>query len=76
MTDTGPATAPEKGVYRSYLLRLWHGGAQAPWRASIQEVTTGEVTHFASIQALLAFIAAETDTMLKGITGDSGEDEP
>ena len=52
----------DKHVHRSYLLRLWRGGARSPWRASIQEVTTGEVTHFANIQALLAFIIAETES--------------
>ena len=70
MTGTGPTAEPDKGVYRSYLLRLWQGGAQAPWRASIQEVATGEITHFASVEALLAFIAAETGTVLPGTIGD------
>ena len=70
MTETGPADEPGKGIYRSYLLRLWQGGAQAPWRASIQEVSSGEITHFASIEALLAFIAAETSTVWPGTTGD------
>jgi len=74
VTETGPAAEPDKGVYRSYLLRLWQGGAQAPWRASIQEVSTGEITHFASIEALLAFIASETGTVLTGITGDEEEE--
>lgn len=63
MTETGPAADPDKGTYRSYLLRLWQDGAHAPWRASLREVTTGQITHFATVEALLAFIAAQTGTV-------------
>ena len=50
-----------KHVHRSYLLRLWRGDATTSWRASLQDVTSGEITHFANIQGLLTFIIALTE---------------
>ena len=51
-----------KHVHRSYLLRLWRGDAPSAWRASLQDVTSGEITHFANIQGLLTFIIALTES--------------
>ena len=44
--------------YRSYLLRVWPTDARGRWRASLHETTTGRICHFASVEALLAFLAA------------------
>ena len=45
--------------YHSYLLRLWWGGAQYCWRPSLQCTATGQVYHFASVEALSAFLVAQ-----------------
>ncbi len=49
----------EPGDYLAYMLRLWrtrsHG--QLVWRASLENAHTAERVTFASIDALLAFIA-------------------
>lgn len=42
--------------YHSFLLRLWQEQADAPWRASLQNVQTGAVVRFASLNALMAFL--------------------
>jgi hypothetical protein len=44
--------------YQSYLLRLWRAGEQHTWRASLQSTATEQVYHFASVEALVAFLAA------------------
>lgn len=67
MIETGPVAEPDKGIYRSFLLRLWQSGAQAPWYASIQDVTTGKITYFATVEALLAFLAAQTGAALGNV---------
>ncbi len=48
----------ERPAYVSYLLRLWRtpGGADQPWRASLQDTRTGERTGFADLEALCAFL--------------------
>lgn len=65
MRGTAPGPGPDRRIYRSYLLRLWQSDVQATWRASLQEVSSGEITHFPSIRSLLAFIALETGTVLR-----------
>ena len=42
--------------YHSFLLRLWQEEADTPWRASLQNVQTGAVMRFASLDALVAFL--------------------
>jgi hypothetical protein len=42
--------------YHAYLLRVWRDGPQAPWRASLQRTTTEQMYHFATIEALFAFL--------------------
>jgi hypothetical protein len=51
----------ERSAYLSYLLRLWQapGGAEQPWRASLQDTLTGERTGFADLEALCAFLQAQ-----------------
>jgi hypothetical protein len=56
--------------YLSYLLRLWQeSGDDAPerregpvWRASLTSPTTGERVGFASLEGLVAYLQARTDT--------------
>lgn len=45
--------------HRSYLLRLWQAEGSA-WRASLESPHTGERHGFASLEALFAFLEAET----------------
>ena len=48
-------------AYQSYLLRLWRapGGAEQPWRASLENSLTGERTGFADLEALCAFLHSQ-----------------
>jgi len=50
------------GAYYSYLVRLWQENPQAPWRASARCVQSGELTYFATVEALLLFLQAQTCT--------------
>ena len=49
------------GSYRAYLVRLWQEDEEGVWRASAQAVQSGEVVRFASLQALYAFLRANTE---------------
>ena len=42
--------------YQAYLLRLWREGTQTPWRASLQSTSTEAMYHFATVEALFAFL--------------------
>lgn len=43
----------------SYLVRLWRNSRHSGWRASLQQVRTGETHHFARPEAVWAFLQAE-----------------
>ena len=45
-----------RSVYQSYLLRLWRTGARGTWYASLHSTTTERMYHFATIEALFAFL--------------------
>ena len=48
-------------VYQAYLLRLWRDDAGAPWRATLIAVARpDEQLHFATLDALCAFLLAQT----------------
>lgn len=66
---TARQQAPER---RSYLLRL-HNPAerQAAWRASLQEVRSGEWRHFTDLSQLFAYL---TEQALLEQTGDPAGD--
>lgn len=55
---SGMAANSQAVERRSYLLRL-HSPADPPsvWRASLQDVRTGEWRHFADLAQLFAFLA-------------------
>lgn len=48
--------------YLAYLLRLWpvEAGGRVRWRASLQCVESGERIGFEDLEALLAYLQAET----------------
>jgi hypothetical protein len=49
-------------VYQAYLLRLWRDHAGVAWRATLIDAARPEERrHFASMDALLAFLMAHTD---------------
>jgi len=51
-----------KRNYLSYLLRVWQtGSAESPkWVASLEDPHSHQVTHFSSLDALLAFLQSST----------------
>lgn len=55
--DYTPLSKPSV-TYQSYLLRLWHeGGANTPWRATLESVTEpDERQNFANMESLFAFL--------------------
>lgn len=48
-------------LYQSYLLRIWKEGPDLDWRASVQEIASGETRHFASLDGLLEFLHCQTE---------------
>lgn len=44
--------------HESYLLRLWRAEVDRPWRARLEHVTTGEVVHFRTAEALACYLVA------------------
>lgn len=46
-------------TYRAYLLRLWREDEAAPWRATLEDVHTGERLTFADLPALCEFITRQ-----------------
>jgi len=43
-------------AYLSYLLRLWHTGADGSWRASIEDPATGRRQGFATLGQLCEYL--------------------
>jgi hypothetical protein len=53
---------PER-THASYLLRIWRDHTRSPWRAMVVDVARpGEHLHFATLDALFAFLTARTDS--------------
>ena len=59
------------GDYQSYLLRLWRVRTNKhTWRASLENVETGELTNFAGLDKLIEFLqslGAEQQETGKGL---------
>ena len=59
------------GDYQSYLLRLWRVRTNKhTWRASLENVETGDLTNFASLDKLIEFLqslGAEQQETGKGL---------
>lgn len=51
-------------TYKAFMIRLWQDDENAPWRASVQMVRTGETIHFASVLELIGFVRAQASTRL------------
>lgn len=47
-------------LYQSYLLRLWRESINGEWRASLQNVSTGQCRYFASLSQLCNFLEETT----------------
>lgn len=46
--------------YQSFLVRMWRDGPDMPWRASVQNVLTGEQRRFANVESLFLFLQGQT----------------
>lgn len=73
-------TTQKQHPYHSYLLRLWgeHKGNLPQWRASLESAQTGDKYHFASLEALFAFLrrqAIATNNQVKEQRSAGFEDE-
>ena len=50
-----------ESTHASYLLRLWRGHPSSAWRAMVVDVARpGEHQHFATLDALFAFLTTQT----------------
>jgi hypothetical protein len=58
----------EKIDYHSYMLRMWHDGATAPWRASLEAPGHAATQTFPNLEALFAFLRAQTSEDLALLT--------
>ena len=48
-------------THASYLLRIWRDHTRSPWRAMVLDLARpGEHRHFATLDALCAFLTAQT----------------
>ena len=52
---------PDPAGYQVYLLTLWRETPNAPWRAALRPADGRPRIGFASLDALLAFLMAQTD---------------
>lgn len=43
-------------LYQSYLLRIWRESTDGEWRASLQNVVTGECHNFPNLQAMFDYL--------------------
>ena len=46
--------------YHSFLLRMWRDDFEGDWRASLQDVKSGECHYFASLEAMINFLISKT----------------
>ncbi len=52
---------PQQHHYHSYLIRIWKENARVEWRASAQDVASGEFKYFASLVDLYHFLEHTPD---------------
>ena len=62
--------------YRSFLLRLWEAkvNGRIVWRCSLQEVGSGLYVDFATLDSMMAYLAAATAVPLLPQNPASGEE--
>lgn len=58
----GDSEGSDSARYKSYLLRLWSPSAEASWRASLENVTTGDRTSFPDLESLILYLLDATGT--------------
>jgi hypothetical protein len=51
-------TGGSPSIYHSFLLRVWRESEQSAWRASLENVMTGERRSFPTLAGLYAFLHA------------------
>jgi hypothetical protein len=53
---------PTPSKYHSYLLRMWEvpGGQGTGWRASLEDVQSGELQGFQDLDALIRYLQEQT----------------
>ncbi len=51
-------------IYLAYLLRLWRDDETAPWRATVEDASTGQRFGFANLKALFVFLEKQTGVLL------------
>lgn len=45
--------------YHAFMVRLWQDSSASPWRASVQNVQTGETVRFSETVQLFRFLQAQ-----------------
>jgi hypothetical protein len=50
---------PNQSRAESYLIRLWRDREHGPWRASLQNIRSGEAQHFACPEELWTYLQME-----------------
>lgn len=48
-----------KNHYQSYLLRVWREGLEEERRASLQNIASGEISYFANLADMFAFLCLQ-----------------
>lgn len=58
--------------YQSYLLRIWQAieGGQLTWRASLQDVKSGKIQPFASMDLFIQYVNERTSQLNNERRGD------
>jgi hypothetical protein len=51
-----PETSSQPFSYQSYLLRVWREAPEGPWRASLENATSGEKRAFAQLEDLIDYL--------------------
>lgn len=69
--------SPNKPGYLSFLLRMWsiETDSESIWRASLQDVESGEVQQFGSLNMMIKHLEQMSQTK-EGETPDEGELRP
>lgn len=70
-SKNAPSASPH---YRAYLVRFWRDDAQETWRASAQSVQSGELSRFATLHELFAFLEIDMPTPQTRLTEGCGCD--
>jgi hypothetical protein len=52
----------QERYYRSFLVRLWKEHAGSEWRASIQDIASGECRYFSEMGELIQFLNRVPET--------------